>query len=67
MFLRSAPIVAALAFLVGAAPEPEPIDWQVVPVLEDGHVTHIDFSLTFSGDEDGETVMNLPDQLGGAA
>jgi predicted metalloprotease with PDZ domain len=65
MFLRSGPILAALAFLVGAAPAPKPIDWQIVPVLEEGHVTHIDFSLTFSGDEDGETVMNLPDQWGG--
>lgn len=65
MIFRFGSIAAAITLLFGAAPPEKVIDLAVVPVLEDGHVTHIDFALTFAGDADGETVMNLPDEWGG--
>ncbi len=65
MLFRTGSIAAAIALLFGAAPPEEVIDLSVAPVLEDGHVTHIDFALTFAGDADGETVLNPPDQWGG--
>lgn len=57
-----APIVALL-FFVGAAPPPTEL--VVRPVLDAGAFKAMDVAISFNGEMDGETVLDLPDNWGG--
>ena len=56
--------LAALA-LLGAVPVLAPTELVVRPVLEGGAFKAMDVAVSFSGEMDGETVLDLPDDWGG--
>ncbi|MBY9066399.1 hypothetical protein K1X12_05785 [Hyphomonas sp. WL0036] len=66
MTFRALLLFAAIAFLPGIA-RGETVLWQIAPQLSSGAVTGLDLTLTFPGDEDGETALSLPDRWGGEA
>lgn len=59
--------VALLAFLfcTGASPAPPTIDVVLRAVLSGGAFDALDITVRFTGDADGETVLDLPDAWGG--
>lgn len=65
MFARNLIAAAAIAALFGAAPRTAPAEWHITPILTEGAVTRLDMTLTFPGDPDGETLLDLPDDWGG--
>lgn len=56
---------AVLPLLFGGASRPEAVNWQIVPVVTEGVITGFDMALSFPGDQDGETVLRMPDDWGG--
>jgi predicted metalloprotease with PDZ domain len=56
--------MAALA-LLGAAPKEQPTALVLRPVLDRGAFTAMDVAVSFNGEADGETVLELPDSWGG--
>lgn len=63
--MRNLIVLAACTALCAMAPKGEAVDWHITPVVEGGAVTRLDMSLTFPGDADGETLVQMPDEWGG--
>lgn len=63
------PLAAALAFVfcAGLSVPSQRITYTLTPVLEDGALRALQVDLTFRGQVDGETDLNLPNEWGGEA
>lgn len=57
--------MALAAALLSAAPAPPALDVMVRPAVEAGAFKAIDIAVSFRGEADGETVLDLPDAWGG--
>lgn len=63
---RHPALAAVLAvFLISAAPAPAPVELRLQPVLENDRFRAMDVAVSFTGEADGETVLELPDSWGG--
>lgn len=67
MAYRYISLVAAVAALCAAAPQPQAdlFTLEVRPVQEQGQYAALDVTLRFRGDQDGETELGLPNDWGG--
>jgi predicted metalloprotease with PDZ domain len=65
MTTRPAVLFAAIALLSGCAHRGETVLLDIAPEVSGGAVTGLRYDMTFTGDEDGETVLALPDAWGG--
>lgn len=63
--LRFAAPLAAL-FLMGAAPREPAVELSVRPVRDAQGYLAVDVALSFNGEQDGETLVRLPNEWGGA-
>lgn len=62
-FVRTLLAIAAWAVAAAAATATEaPISYRLTPVLADGSLTALEVELRFAGDDDGETVLDLPNR-----
>lgn len=65
MTIRILLAISAAALLCALPSRAQPMEWHIAPVVAEGAVTRLDMALTFTGDADGETVLDLPDDWGG--
>jgi len=65
MLLRNLIALASFTALSGMSPRADAVQWHITPVVESGAVTRLDMSLSFPGDADGVTEVQLPDEWGG--
>lgn len=58
-------LLCAAFVLVAAAEAPQRVDYTLSPVMRGGALTAVGVEISFRGDADGETVIDLPNEWGG--